>query len=74
MYDLAHGLWNMVKNVLDLVTATRKMKLKPTRRADEVARGRFISLPANTKLPWVVSVDSKNRVTEYLLTLKVPTD
>ena len=37
MYDLAHGLWNMVKNVLDLVTANGKMKLKPARRAEEVA-------------------------------------
>ena len=74
MYDLAHGLWNMTKNVLDLVTATGKTKLKPTRRAEEVARGRFIGLPATTKLPWVASVESKNRVTEYLLVLKVPTD
>ena len=72
MYDLAHGLWNMVKNVLDLVTASGKMHLKPARRAEEVGRGRFITVPH--KPPWVASEASQDTVCNALLALKVPTD
>ena len=72
MYDLAHGMWNMVKNVMDLVTASGKMHLKPARRAEEVARGRFTAVAA--KPPWVASEASKEAVSDVLLALKVPTD
>ena len=72
MYDLAHGLWNMVKNVLDLVTASGKMHLKTSRRAEEVGRGRFITVPH--KPPWVASEASQDTVCNALLALKVPTD
>ena len=72
MYDLAHGFWNMVKNALDLVTASGKMNLKPARRAEEVARGRFTAMAG--KPPWVASEASQEAVSDMLLALKVPTD
>ena len=72
MYDLAHGLWNMVKNVLDLVTKSGKMHLKPSRRAEEETRGRFIGM--GFKPPWVASEASREAVSDALLALKVPTD
>ena len=75
MYDLAHGFWKMVKNVLDLATASGKMHLKPARRAEEVARGRFATLVSTTsKAPWVASEASQEAVCDVLLALKVPTD
>ena len=72
MYDLAHGFWNMVKNALDLVTASGKMNLKPARRAEEAARGRFTAI--GNKPPWVASEASREAVSDVLLALKVPTD
>ena len=72
MYDLAHGLWNMVKNVLDLVTKSGKMHLKPSRRAEEEARGRFVGI--GSKPPWVATEVSREAVSDALLALKVPTD
>ena len=75
MSDLAHGFWNMAKNVLDLVTASGKMKLKPTRRDEEVARGRFTTMPKDAaKMPWVASSAAKDSLSNHLLALKVPTD
>ena len=72
MYDLSHGLWNMVKNAMDLVTASGKMHFKPARRAEEAARGRFLNLASRP--PWVASEASQEAVSNVLLTLKVPTD
>ena len=72
MYDLAHGFWNLAKNVIDLVCAAGKMHLKPARKADELARGRFGDLPSRP--PWVATPASLAMVSAHLLELKVPVD
>ena len=72
MYDLAHGFWNLAKNVIDLVSASGKMHLKPVRKADEQARGRFIELPSRP--PWVATPASLAMVSAQLLEFKVPVD
>ena len=72
MYDLAHGFWNLAKNVIDLVCKAGKMNLKPARKEDEIARGRFRDLPS--RHPWVASHDSLQTVAAHLMTLKVPVD
>ena len=72
MYDLAHGFWNLAKNVIDLVCANGKMHLKPARRAEERARGRFVDLPQRP--PWVPTPASLERVAAQLMELKVPVD
>jgi hypothetical protein len=72
MYDLAHGFWNLAKNVIDLVSKSGKMHLKPARKDEEIARGRFIGLP--TRPPWVATPEALQTVTGHLMTLKVPVD
>ena len=72
MYDLAHGFWNLAKNVIDLVCAAGKMHLKPARKADELARGRFGDLPSRP--PWVATPASLAMVSAQLLERKVPVD
>ena len=72
MYDLAHGFWNLAKNVIDLVSKSGKMHLKPARKDEEIARGRFTDLP--TRHPWVATPDSLQTVAGHLMALKVPVD
>ena len=72
MYDLAHGFWNLSKNVIDLVSKAGKMHLKPARKDEEIARGRFTDLP--TRHPWVATPDSLQTVAGHLMALKVPVD
>ena len=48
--DLAHGIWNCIKNVIAIITGTGdSMKWKPSRAATEQAHGRFIGV-ANGKI------------------------
>ncbi len=72
MYDLAHGFWNLAKNTLDIVCSSGKMNMKPARRAEEHARGRFKDV--GTRPPWVASKPSLELVGDMLLALKVPVD
>jgi hypothetical protein len=72
MYDLAHGFWNLAKNVSDLVSKSGKMHLKPARKDEEIARGRFTDLP--TRPPWDATPGSLQMVAEQLMVLKVPVD
>ena len=47
--DLAHGIWNCIKNVIAIITGTgESMKWKPSRAATEQAHGRFIGVANGT--------------------------
>ena len=47
--DLAHGIWNCIKNVIAIITGTGdSMKWKPSRAATEQAHGRFIGVANGT--------------------------
>ena len=72
MYDLAHGFWNLAKNVIDLVSKSGKMHLKPARKDEEIARGRFLGLP--TRPPWVATAAALQTVAGHLMANKVPVD
>ena len=70
--DPAHGLWNLAKNVMNLVANKKKMAFKPKRRAAEQKMGRMKLALKDT--PWIANKALIKSVSDALRSLKVPVD
>jgi len=70
--DPAHGLWNLAKNVMNLLTNKKMMKFKPKKRAAEQRMGRMMFALKDT--PWIANKARIKSVSDALRSLKVPVD